>query len=235
METMDDYKEELEASLNHHQDNGSLSDEEAAVWELLQDMMDNNKILTVKVGGIVPSGVIAYVEGIRGFIPASHLCLDYVEDTTPWLGKTLDVKIITVDPELKKLVLSGKEVEKERKEAKKQEQIASLVPGSILHGVVESLKPYGAFIALDNGLSGLVHISQISIKRINKPSEVLKVGQPVTVKLLHTNDGKISLSMRALEEETVQAEEESAAHEYVSSERASTSLGDLLSKFKLEE
>lgn len=110
-----------------------------------------------------------------------------------------------------------------------------LVPGSIVEGTVESLMPYGAFINLGDGLTGLVHISQICERHINKPSEVLKEGQHVKAKLLNTNDGKISLSMRALEEEMVDTsvEEKEDLSAYTSDESASTSLGALLKGLKL--
>lgn len=93
--------------------------------------------------------------------------------------------------------------------------------------------PYGAFIGLGNGISGLVHISQICQKRIATPQEVLKEGQKVKVKILNTNDNKVSLSMKALEEEMVDTESAEEVEEYVSGEAVSTSLGDLLSKLKL--
>lgn len=111
-----------------------------------------------------------------------------------------------------------------------------LVPGSVVEGTVETLMPYGAFINLGNGLSGLVHISQICTRRIKKPGEVLSIGQTVQAKILNTNDNKISLSMRAIEEEMVdtQAEEMKSVQEYVSNEAASTSLGSLLANLKLD-
>ena len=93
--------------------------------------------------------------------------------------------------------------------------------------------PYGAFINLGNGLSGLVHISQICERRIGKPSEVLKVGQKVKAKVLNTNDNKISLSMKALEEEMVDTTEMQDIEAYTDKETTGTSLGDLLSKLKL--
>ena len=99
---------------------------------------------------------------------------------------------------------------------------------------MESLMPYGAFVDIGDGISGLVHISQISQKRIAKPSEVLSVGQKVKVKILNTNDNKVSLSMRALEEEMVDVERPSQTTEYISKENASTSLGDLLAGFKFD-
>ena len=93
--------------------------------------------------------------------------------------------------------------------------------------------PYGAFVNLGNGISGLVHISQICQKRIASPHEVVKEGQKVKVKIINTNDNKVSLSMKALEEEMVDTEDAGDVEEYTSDESASTSLGDLLSKLKL--
>ena len=169
-------------------------------WEKLKNYMDEQTVLTVKVGGVTNGGAICYVEDIRGFIPASQLSLEYVEDVNPWLGKTLKAKVITVDKEKKKLVLSAKVVLKEEAAQEHARKIAMVIPGSVLEGTVESLMPYGAFINLGDGLSGLVHISQISQKRIKKPSEVLTIGDKVKAKVLNTNDGKISLSIKALEE-----------------------------------
>ncbi len=207
-------------------------------WDKLNQYMEENTTLKVRVKGIVPSGVITYVEGIRGFIPASHLSLDYVEDCNPWLGKELDVRVITVDKSKKKLVLSAKAVAREKAQEEQNHRISMLVPGSVVEGTVESIMPYGAFINIGNGLSGLVHISQICIRRIKSPKEVLEVGQSVKAKILNTNDNKISLSMRALEENTTEtkADEDDTENinDYVSHETASTSLGSLLANIKLD-
>lgn len=216
--------------------NIQLSKKEAndiLAWEKLHTCLEEGTELSVKVAGIVPSGVVAYVEGIRGFIPASQLALSYVEATEEWLGKEVKVRVITVDESKKKLVLSAKVILKEQQQEEHNRKIAMMVPGSILEGTVESLMPYGAFVDLGDGISGLVHISQISRKRIGKPSEVLSVGQKVKVKVLNTNDNKVSLSMKALEEEMVDVDRPEEVEEYVSHESASTSLGDLLSKIKL--
>ncbi len=206
-------------------------------WDKLNRYLEDETNLNVRIKGIVPSGVIAYVEGIRGFIPASHLSLDYVEDCNPWLGKNIDVKVITVDKSRKKLVLSAKVIEREKAAEEQNRKISMLVPGSIVEGTVESLMPYGAFINIGGGLSGLVHISQICTKRIKKPGEVLKVGQQVKAKILNTNDNKISLSMRALEEEmadTQTNEIHESVEAFVSHESASTNLGSLLANLKLD-
>ena len=182
----------------------------------------------------MPSGVVAYLEGIRGFIPASQLALSYVEVDDSWLGKELEVRVITVEESKKKLVMSAKVILKEKAAQEHDRKISMLVPGTVLEGVVESLMPYGAFVDIGDGISGLVHISQISTKRIGKPSEVLSVGQKVKVKILNTNDHKVSLSMRALEEEMVDTDRPGEVKEYISKEKASTSLGDLLAGIKLD-
>lgn len=202
-------------------------------WDVLKQYMEEEKEISVKVSEVVNGGVIAYAEGIRGFIPASQIALTYVEDLDAWMNKQLTVKVITVDEEKKKLVLSAKAVEKQKAEAEINHKVSMLVPGTIMEGTVESLMPYGAFIALPDGLSGLVHISQISQKRIKKPSEVLSVGDKVKVKLLNTNDGKISLSIKAVEEDSkVDEAEAMEAAEYSSNEEVGTSLGDLFKNLK---
>ena len=231
--------DEIEATvINMDDGNGNieLSKKEAndmLAWDKLKEMKDNDTVVSVRIKESVPSGVVAYLEGIRAFIPASQICSDYVENTDEWIGKTVDVRVITVEQEKEKLVLSGKAVEREREEEQRNHKISMLVPGSIVEGTVESIMPYGAFVNLGNGISGLVHISQICQKRIASPHEVVKEGQKVKVKIINTNDNKVSLSMKALEEEMVDTEDAGDVEEYTSDESASTSLGDLLSKLKL--
>lgn len=231
--------DEIEATvINMDDGNGNieLSKKEAndmLAWDKLKEMKANDTVVSVRIKESVPSGVVAYLEGIRAFIPASQICSDYVENTDEWIGKTVDVRVITVEQEKEKLVLSGKAVAREREEEQRNHKISMLVPGSIVEGTVESIMPYGAFVNLGNGISGLVHISQICQKRIASPHEVVKEGQKVKVKIINTNDNKVSLSMKALEEEMVDTEDAGDVEEYTSDESASTSLGDLLSKLKL--
>lgn len=232
--------DEIEAeviSMDDGHGNILLSKKEAqqdTAWDVLKTYLEEKKELTVKVSEVVNAGVVAYVEGIRGFIPASQLSLQYVEELALFQGRQLNVRVITVDPEKQKLVLSAKEILREQEKEAHDHKVAMIVPGTILNGMVESLQPYGAFVALQDGLSGLVHISQICEKRIKKPSEVLKVGDKVKVKVLNTNDGKISLSIKAAEE-NAQAEEieDTDAKQYNSGESLGTSLGDLFAKLKL--
>ena len=232
--------DEIEATVIRKDDgqgNIELSRKEAndtLAWDKLKEMMEAETVVTVRIKESVPSGVVAYLEGIRAFIPASQLALDYVEDTESWIGKEVKVKVITVDAETNKLVLSGKAVARAAAETERNHKISMLVPGSILEGTVESLMPYGAFVSLGDGLSGLVHISQICARRIKKPSEVLKEGQKVKVKVLNTNDGKISLSMKALEEEMIDTEPVEELSSYTSNENVGSSLGALLSGLKFD-
>ena len=140
------------------------------------------------------------VEGIRGFIPASRLSLSYIEDLESYLLKDIEVQVIDVDQANNRLVLSARELLKEKEKKEREEKIANIKVGSVLTGTVESLQNYGAFVRLEDGLSGLVHVSQISQKRIKFPKDVLNVGDEVQVKVIGVKDGKISLSMKALEE-----------------------------------
>ncbi len=231
----------IEASvvkMDDGQGNILLSRKEAnaeLAWDVLNKYLEEKTALAVKVNGVVNAGVIAYVEGIRGFIPASHLALSYVEDLNTYQGKELTVRVITVDKEKKKLVLSAKEILREQEKEAHDHKIAMLVPGTVMEGTVETLQPYGAFVDLKDGLSGLVHISQISQKRIKKPSEVLNVGDKVKVKILNTDNGKISLSIKAAaEEKEVEETERIDTSKYSSRESFGTSLGDIFAKLDIK-
>lgn len=201
-------------------------------WKKLQQYLDEKTVLNVKVGGVVKAGVVAYVEGIRGFIPASKLSLSYVEDLEDWLNKEIEVQVITVEPEKKKLVLSARELLREKKAQERRDKISNVQVGLVTEGKVESLQSYGAFIDLGEGLSGLVHVSQISDKRIKSPDAVLKVGDTVKVKVIAIKDGKLSLSMKALKD--VAAEEIQEEKVVIpKSEELTTNLGDLFKNIKL--
>ena len=215
VETMADYEEHFD---------------DANPWNRVMDYMEKKTVLPVKVEGIVNGGAIAMVEGLRGFIPDSKLSLSYIEDLETYLLKDIEVRVIDVDQANNRLVLSAREILKEKEQQARAEQIASIKTGTVMEGTVETLQNYGAFIKLDNGLSGLVHISQISQKRIKTPGEVLKVGDTVKVKVIGIKEGKISLSMKALEEHQEEVEERV---EIPKSENIGTSLGDLFKNIKL--
>lgn len=209
---------------------------EMSAWEHLKELMEQETVVTVKIKESVKSGVIAYLEGIRAFIPASQLALTFVEDTKAFIGRQVEAKVITVEEGAKKLVLSVKAVLKEREAEHDREKIAMLVPGSVFEGTVESFMPYGAFVQMDNGLTGLVHISKISMKRIKKPSEVLSVGQKVKVKVLEVKDGKISLSIRDVETNTSDiVTDVIEKFDYTCEEIPNNPFGALLAGIKLDD
>ncbi len=203
-------------------------------WDKLKEAMEQRTVLRVKIAQAVNAGVVAYLYGVRAFIPASQLSLTYVEHPEDWVGKEIDVIVITASPEDKKLVLSGKEVERDLEQKEKKSKISRLQTGIVTTGTVEKIAPYGAFVNIGEGLTGLVHISQICGRRIKSPNEVIKEGQTVTVKILEVKDGKISLSMKAVEEkEEVVEEVEEVPSTYSTGEEATTGLAALLKNIKL--
>lgn len=233
-ETMEDYAAELEASYKEYDERRSQTyvEEEspdAEKWQEIKQMQADRTVVKVKIKEIVKGGAVAYIDELKAFIPASQLSLEYVEKLEDWAGKYIEAYIITAEPENKRLVLSAKELLKERREEERKAKMAAFKAGDIVEGTVESLKNYGAFVELAEGVTGLLHISQISNQRIKHPGVVLKEGQKVKVKILSVEEGKISLSMKALEPEE---KEETFDFEYKSSGEASTGLGELLKGLK---
>lgn len=202
-------------------------------WDKLKELKASGEVLDVVVKGVVNGGAVAYVEGVRGFIPASKLALNYVEDTNEYLNRHIQVQVIDVNKEEKKLILSAKEILREKAEEERKNKISNIQPGFVTEGIVESLQPYGAFVDLGNGVSGLVHISQICEKRIRKPSEVLAVGDKVKVKVTAVKDGKLSLSIKEATDMMAKEVEEEKIEIPQSGEEATTSLGSLFANIKL--
>lgn len=214
-----------------------LSRVEAAdvlAWEKIREYKESGEALDVTVKGITNAGVIAYVEGIRGFIPASRLSLGYVEDTEEYLNRQIRVQVIECDKDSKKLILSARELLREQAEEERKKKISNVQVGLVTEGTVESLQPYGAFVDLGNGLSGLVHISQICEKRIKKPSEVLSVGDRVKVKVTAVKDGKLSLSIKEASDMMAKDIEEEVYEVPDAGEEVTTSLGSLFAGIKLD-
>ena len=207
--------------------------DDANPWNIIADYLEKKTVLPVKIEGIVNGGVIAIVEGIRGFIPASQLSLSYVENLEEYLLKDIEVQVIEADQAENRLILSARNLLKEKARKEKEALVNSVAIGSVMTGTVETIQNYGAFVKLENGLSGLVHVSQISDKRIKTPAAVLEVGQEVNVKVIGIKDGKISLSIKALIEKEKEEEEPAAKVEIPKAENIGTSLGDLFKNIKL--
>ena len=238
-ETMKDFEKELEESYRELEEIGDdeamLSEDEESndAWSYLMQIKASGDTVKMKVLEAVEAGVIGKVEGIRAFIPVSKITVSHVESTDDWVNKSIEAEIITIDKANKKLVLSGRAVEEKKLNAEKDEKMKSLKVGDIVEGSVESIKKYGAFVRLENGLSGMIHISQISQKRIKNPYEVLQEGQTVKAQIINMEDGKIALSMKVLEQEDDTGEDEIDPSQYRDTTSIGTSLGDLLKGISL--
>ncbi|PGM93674.1 30S ribosomal protein S1 [Bacillus thuringiensis] len=166
-------------------------------WVELQEKFTSGHVFDVTVKDIVNGGLVVDL-GVRGFIPASLVEVHYVEDFTDYKGKTLAVKIVELDREKNRVILSHKAVVELELDSKKKEAISSLKEGDVVEGTLQRLTDFGAFVNV-GGVDGLVHISQISHERVEQPSEVLEQGQKVKVKVLSVDADtqRISLSIKA--------------------------------------
>ena len=210
--------------------------EEELAWDNFKTLMDEKTAVDVTVKEAVKGGVVAFLNGVRAFIPASKLAREYVEDLSTFVGETVPVYVIQAEKEGKRLVLSSRDVLRDRRAAEKANMISNLKVGLVTEGTVESLQTYGAFVGLGNGIDGLVHISQITnTKRLKHPKEMLSVGDKVKVKVTGIKDGKISLSMKACEETTEAPRRVEEEHVQIpKAEKLTTSLGSLLKGIKLD-
>ncbi len=212
-------------------------------WENLRQAMQEHRQYEVRVKENVPSGVVVYAEGIRGFIPASKLALKYVEESelADYPGKLLRVYPITVEEEENRLVFSAKDVLLEEAAKEHEKKLSALQKGFVTEGTVSRIESYGCFVDIGDDLTGLVHISEITNKFIHSPKEVVKLGMKVKVKVLSVEDGRIRLSMKKAEENVEQISVEASDEakepelEYHDPEEATTSLGALLKGFDLPE
>jgi small subunit ribosomal protein S1 len=166
------------------------------VWDDIQKKFDDGETITAKVTQAVKGGLVVDA-GVRGFVPASMITDHYVEDLNQFKGQELEFKIIEIEPIENRLILSHKEIVKAQHEAAAQKVFAELQPGDVVEGKVARMTNFGAFIDL-GGVDGLVHVSEISYDHVDKPSDVLKAGQTVKVKVLNVDPDRerISLSIK---------------------------------------
>jgi len=150
---------------------------------------------------VVKGGLSVDVVGVRGFVPASQIDTRFVEDLAPFVGQRLTFRITRYEP--RNLVLSRRALLEEENAAKSAELRSKLVPGLVVHGKVVGFKPFGAFIDL-GGIEGMLHVSELSHSRVEKPEDILSLGQGVDVVVLKIEPGqgkekeRISLSLKAL-------------------------------------
>lgn len=167
-----------------------------AQWHKILDAYNAGEIFSANVIERVKGGLVVDI-GVRGFVPTTHVGRGKFRNLEKFVGEVLPVKILEVDRERKKVVLSNREAETERKDEIKQELFESAKPGDVMEGVVRRITPYGAFIDL-GGVDGLLHISEMSWARIEDPSEIMKEGDTVKVMILKLDEkgGRISLGHR---------------------------------------
>ncbi|XWN52542.1 30S ribosomal protein S1 [Anoxybacillus flavithermus] len=166
-------------------------------WEELERKLANGDTFDVVVKDIVKGGLVADV-GVRAFIPASLVEKDFVEDFTDYKGRTLTVKVVELDREKNRVVLSHRAVVEEEESSKKKAALQSLQVGQVLEGTVVRMANFGVFVNIGD-IDGLVHISQLAHTRVDHPSDVVKEGDIVKVKVLAIDEesGRVSLSMKA--------------------------------------
>jgi len=166
------------------------------VWDDIEKKFEAGETIKAPVTQVVKGGLVVDA-GVRGFIPASMVSDHFVEDLNQYKGQELELKIVELEPSENRLILSHKEIVQQEREANKKAVLSKLVVGDVVEGKVARLTNFGAFIDL-GGVDGLVHVSEISFERVGKPSDVLKVGQDVKVKVLAVDPEKdrISLSIK---------------------------------------
>jgi len=165
-------------------------------WQRILDSFESGEVFQANVIDRVKGGLVVDI-GVRGFVPATHVGSGKLRNIEKYVGQVMAVKIIEVDKERKKVVLSNKAAEDERRDEVRQSLFETTKPGEILEGSVRRLTDYGAFIDL-GGVDGLLHISEMSWMRIDHPKEVLKEGEDIKVMVLRLDEGggRISLGLR---------------------------------------
>ena len=171
-------------------------------WEVLEESFKNEEIVEAKVINAVKGGLTVMVNSVNGFMPASQISMNYVSDLNQFKGKTLRAKIIDFDIQKRRMILSRKAIEKTESDAKRKALWETIEVGKTLAGTVQRLTDFGAFVDL-GGIDGLIHISDLAWFRVKHPSDVLKEGDKVEVKVLafDMDKNRISLGLKQTTEE----------------------------------
>lgn len=165
-------------------------------WETLAAKFEANETIEAEVKDVVKGGLVVDL-GVRGFVPASLVEDHFVEDFSDYKGKTLSFKIVEIDQENNRLILSHKAVLQDEKNKSKRKRLEEIQSGQVLQGTVQRLTDFGAFVDI-GGIDGLVHVSQLSHQHVDKPSDVVSEGDVVQVKVLSVDpdNERISLSIK---------------------------------------
>jgi small subunit ribosomal protein S1 len=170
-------------------------------WGTIEQIKERDGVVSGPVIEVVKGGLILDI-GLRGFLPASLVELRRVRDLLPYVGKTLDAKIIELDKNRNNVVLSRRAYLEETQKEQRDEFLANLQPGEVRRGVVSSVVNFGAFVDL-GGMDGLIHVSELSWKHVDHPSSVVAVGDEVEVRVLDVDLSRerISLSLKATQQD----------------------------------
>ena len=165
-------------------------------WADLEQKMQAGEIIEAIVKEVVKGGLVVDV-GVRGFIPASMVERHFVEDFSDYKGKALTLKVVEMDKEKNKVILSHKAVLDDEVKEKKQSILDKIQPGQVLEGTVQRMTDFGVFVDI-GGVDGLVHVSELAWNRVDKPSDVVKEGDKVQVKVLKVDreNERIGLSIK---------------------------------------
>ena len=165
-------------------------------WVNLEGLFNSGEVFETEVKDVVKGGLVVDL-GVRGFVPASLVEAHFVEDFSDYKGKNLTFKIVELDKEKNRLILSHRAVVEEEKGKHKKNILNNITPGQVIDGTVQRITDFGAFVDI-GGIDGLVHISQLSYQHIDKPSDVVQEGQKVKVKVLNVDrdNERISLSIK---------------------------------------
>ncbi|AZA60615.1 30S ribosomal protein S1 [Chryseobacterium sp. Ch-15] len=169
-------------------------------WDRVNELHETGEIVNGFVKSRTKGGMIVDVHGIEAFLPGSQIDVKPIKDYDQFVGKTMEFKVVKINPEFKNVVVSHKALIEADIEGQKKEIIAQLEKGQVLEGTVKNITSYGVFIDL-GGVDGLIHITDLSWSRVNHPSEILEDGQTVKVVILDFDDEKtrIQLGMKQLE------------------------------------
>ena len=168
-----------------------------SVWKDMEGIKERGETVQAKITQIVKGGLVASVNGLRGFIPASQMELHFVKDLSVYVDQVVEALPIEIDKSKQRLVLSRRQLLEKERDEKQREVFENLQRGDVVKGVVKRLVDYGAFIDI-GGVDGLAHISDLSWDRVNHPSEVMQVGDEVqvAVKNIDPENKRISLSVK---------------------------------------
>lgn len=169
-------------------------------WDKVNELHETGEVVNGFVKSRTKGGMIVDIYGIEAFLPGSQIDVKPIKDYDQYVGKTMEFKVVKINPEFKNVVVSHKALIEADIEDQKREIIAQLEKGQVLEGTVKNITSYGVFVDL-GGVDGLIHITDLSWSRVNHPSEVLEDGQTVKVVILDFDDEKtrIQLGMKQLE------------------------------------